>query len=501
MQGNSKSLEEPADLSFNTQASPEPTSSERIEDRPTDVLQAVSRKDAPARPVLSRLSAIVETCLIIGGPLASFFLLPRDMKGDGAVRYQALVSLLFEHRIPDMKYSLVGPFFSLPLIWIGKHLGHPVDWALVYNQILFSVSLLVSYLLLRNHIERAVLRKFYLLLIIASMVVAHLAFFYGEVFTALCVGFGVLIVYLRFAAPAGWLVIAIGVANTPAALGGLALLLLKRIFDSKRLRYGLVLFAALAFMGLNDWLQRGNPLDGGYSDDHGAITFMPYSGLPGFSYPLFFGILSLLFSFGKGLFFFAPGLLLPVRKTLLRHKQGNQIPLYRAYLLWLAFVVGLVLVYARWWAWYGGVFWGPRFLLFASIPASFALAIRLLYCKESSLGVNLLTLVVFALSVWVCIDGAVYQWSTSLFNTMPAICTQNNFNLEMVCYFIPEFSQLWLPFVHHYALDVPKMLFMGYIILAAIYLALPLCLQIGRQTGELLRKYSQLYLPLKEWRI
>jgi hypothetical protein len=501
MQRNNKSLEESADLSFNIPDSPAQESSESLEDRPTDVVPAVPRNGAPVDFAFSRLGAVIDACLIVGGLLAIFFLLPRSMKGDGGVRYQALITLLVEHRIPDMKYSLVGPFFSLPLVWIGRHLGHPVDWALVYNQILFGLSLLVSYLLLRNHINRAILRRFYLLLIIASMFVAHLAFFYGEVFTALCVGFGVLIVYLRFAAPAGWLVIAVGVANTPAALGALGMLLFKRIFDSKRLRSVLVFCAALAFIGLNDWLQRGNPFDGGYADDHGAVTIMPYSGLPGFSYPLFFGILSLLFSFGKGLFFFAPGLLLPVRKTLLRHKEENQLPLYQVYILWLAFVVGLVLVYARWWAWYGGVFWGPRFLLFASIPASFALAVRLLYCRESSLGVNLLTLVVFALSVWVCIDGAVYQWSTSLFNTMPAICTQNNFNLEMVCYFIPEFSQLWLPFVHHYALDTPKLLFMGYILLVAIYLGLPLCLQIGRQTIELLRKYSPIYLPLKEWRI
>jgi hypothetical protein len=501
MQGNSKSLEEPADLSFNTQASPEQTSSERIEDRPTDVLQAVSRKDAPVHPASSRLSAIVETCLIIGGLLAIFFLLPRDMKGDGAIRYQDLLQVIIHHRIPASRYSLVGPSFALPLVWIGRKLGNPVNWALVYNQVLFGLSLLVSYVLLRNHVNRAILRKFYLLLIIASMFVAHLAFFYGEVFTALTVGFGILIVYLRFAAPPGWLLIALGVANTPAAIGGLLLLALKRVIDSKRLRYGLIVFAALALIGLNNWLQNGSPFNSGYGIDVGAKTIMPYSGLPGFSYPIFFGLLSVLLSFGKGLLFFAPGLLLPVRKTLLSRKEENQIPLYQVYILWIAFLTGLVLVYAHWWGWYGGVFWGPRYLLFASIPASFALAIRLLYCKESSLGVNLLTLVVFALSVWVCIDGAVYQWSTSLFNTMPAICTQNNFNLEMVCYFIPEFSQLWLPFVHHYALDVPKMLFMGYIILAAIYLALPLCLQIGRQTVELLRKYSQVYLPLKGWRL
>ena len=39
-------------------------------------------------------------------------------------------------------------------------------------------------------------------------------------------------------------------------------------------------------------------------------------GRPGFSYPLFFGELSALLSFGKGLAFYAPGLILPIRRAL-----------------------------------------------------------------------------------------------------------------------------------------------------------------------------------------
>ena len=40
---------------------------------------------------------------------------------------------------------------------------------------------------------------------------------------------------------------------------------------------------------------------------------------------------------------------------------------------------------------------------------------------------------------------------------------------------------------------------MSYVIIAAAYLILPLCIQIVRQSGEPVRKYSQLYLPLKRW--
>lgn len=448
----------------------------------------------------ARLNAAIETSLIILGILAIFFLLPRDMKGDGLLRYQALLRIVIDHHLADSRYSLIGPAFALPLVWSGRKLGDPIAWALVYNQVLFGLSILLSYILLRTQIKRAVLRKFYLLLIMASMFVAHLAFFYGEVFTALTVGFGLLIVCARFAALPGWLLIALGVANSPATVGGLVLVVLKRAFERKRLRYSLVLGAALALMGLNNWLQRGNPFNPGYGDDVGFKTVMPYSGLPGFSYPIFFGLLSILLSFGKGLFFFAPGLLLPVRKTLLRHQQEQGLPLWQVYTLWIAFLAGLVLVYAHWWGWYGGVFWGPRFFLFAAIPASFALAIRLLACKEASLAVNALTLVALLLSVWVCIDGAIYQWSTSLFNAMPAVCTQNHFNLEMLCYYTPEFSALWLPFVQHVSLDLPQTLFLGYVVVAAAYLALPLCIRLGRQTGQALRTYGPTLSP-RGWRI
>ncbi|MBO0777813.1 MAG: hypothetical protein J2P37_03205 [Ktedonobacteraceae bacterium] len=457
-----------------------------------------AKEHTASTTLMPHLSAFIETGLIVVGLLATFFLLPRTLGNDGALRYKDLVALL-SHQAADSKYSLIGPIFSLPLLLIGRKLGHPEDWIRVYNQVLFALSLLINYFVLRNHIDRGLLRKFFLLLIVASMFVAHLAFFYGEVFTALCAGFGILAIYLRFAAPAGWLALVLGVANTPATLAGLGLMALKRVIDNRRFRYLLVIIAAAALIALESWLRRGNPLGSGYADDHGFPTIMPYSGRPGFSYPLFFGVLSLLFSFGKGLLFFAPGLLLPVRKTLLKwHPQGSRIPLDRVYILWLCFLVGLIFIYAQWWAWYGGPFWGPRFLLFASIPASFALATRLHY-RDAGLPVNLLTLGIFVLSVWVCIDGSIYQWATSP-RQIP-LCVGNNYNLEMICYYTPEFSPLWLPFVKHYSLSIQQILYLAYILISAAYLITPLAIQIVQQIRALVRKYGKDYLKAGTWRI
>jgi cbb3-type cytochrome oxidase subunit 3 len=82
------------------------------------------------------------------------------------------------------------------------------------------------------------------------------------------------------------------------------------------------------------------------SQSHGFQTVLPYSGKIGYSYPFLLGLLSILFSFGKGIIFYCPGLLLvgwawksisnPVERKLL--------------ILWFLIVLGLILVYASWWA-------------------------------------------------------------------------------------------------------------------------------------------------------
>ena len=241
------------------------------------------------------------------------------------------------------------------------------------------------------------------------------------------------------------------------------------------------------------WIRRGSPLNTGYQSDAGSRTLMPYSGEPGFSYPIFFGLLSILFSFGKGLFFFAPGLLLPVRNKLLKLQQEIKLDLYAVYTLWISFLVGLVLVYSHWWAWYGGWFWGPRFLLFASIPASFALAVRLQY-RDSSLKANLLTLLVLALSVWVGIDGAVfYQKNLS-------ICMAQNFSYEFLCHYVPEFSVLWRPFVVTAQLDMKEIAYVVYSVIVFVYLSFPLFASIVKQTIVKTENFKRVYLDLKSWR-
>ena len=92
------------------------------------------------------------------------------------------------------------------------------------------------------------------------------------------------------------------------------------------------------------------------------------------------GLASIVFSFGRGLLFFAPGLAL----WLSSHTRRAATEVRSVLVPMLLVVLGMVLVYAKWWAWYGGLSWGPRFFAFAALPASLLVALRIGLAGESA---------------------------------------------------------------------------------------------------------------------
>ncbi len=217
------------------------------------------------------------------------------------------------------------------------------------------------------------------------------------------------------------------------------------------------------------WIRRGGPLSSGQEGYLGVKTVLTYSGKRGFSYPFVLGLLSILVSFGRGLVFFMPGLLLGLaRRTRLLLKE------YRLLAgLMLIYVAGLVLVYAKWWAWYGGLSWGPRFFVFAAIPASLFIAVRIQHVGESVLA-DAITLLVLAISAWVGVSGAVADLASLDF------CVKDNFAHEAFCWYVPEYSSLWRPVVSFPELTLSKALVLAWCALVFFYLAAPLVLAIGR---------------------
>ena len=407
---------------------------------------------------MRKILETADLALVGIGLVLIYALSPFAIHGDGAVRFDALSQLLARGDVSTTPYSLVGPLISAPL-WLVGHLHGTSDWwSARFNFILFIGALGAFYRVFVPDLGRRATLRFLLLLTTASMFPHHLGSYYGEAFTALFVGMGLAFVAAR-GAVRGWSLAVLGVANTPASLVGFGLAASGWASYRRHAKYLVPVAVAGALVMGEAWLRRGGPFVTGYESNAGARTVLPYSGLPGFSYPFILGVLSIFFSFGKGLLFFAPGLLFA--PALLRQPSSAA---RTTLALWLLFLAGLVLVYARWWAWYGGVFWGPRFFLFASLPAALAL-VMWLRLPVRSWTAEAAALIVIVWSFWVGVNGAVYGLS----GTEVEICTANQYALEFLCWYVPEFSPLLRPLLVPRALSAIEYTALAYAAVACLY--------------------------------
>jgi len=434
--------------------------------------------------LFSPLRAKVEWALIAIAYFMLFFGL-HWVGADGGDRFDGLTELLGQHKIPATRYSIVGPFFSAPLWYLGKVLlKDPRLGCAYYNLVLLGVFLVLLARLLKDSLDPTTLRRFLLVLVAGSMFANHIQAYYAEVFTAVCVGTGIVCVCLRRAAGLGWTAIVLGSANTPGVGLGAAAVCFYFATDRRHARYVLPLLAIGAIIALEAFLRKGGKT--GYEGVRQNTTLMPYSGKPGFSYPLLLGLLSLTMSFGKGIVFYAPGVFAPVKDLL----QGKEA-LLKTHRVWLLFLAGLMLVYAKFCGWYGGVFWGPRYLFFASVPASFALALNL--GARRSFGRSLVTLGMLTLSAWVCAEGSV--WGEDKLDA----CWTNNYALEHLCWYVPEFSAWIRPFISARPLKTVDFIFLGVYAVTYLYLATPIAISLLREAFPRCKAQVQRWLEWRAW--
>jgi hypothetical protein len=399
--------------------------------------------------------------LLVLGLLIFFFVLPHNIEGDGRLRYQALQAWLSGGGIPDTKYPLIGSLPSVPLMLLGHVIASPEWWVARYNVIVYAAGLGLLYVFLRGRVAGDVLGTFMLLLGTTAMLPNSLTGFGAETFTAMAVGTG-LVAWSVGRWKTATVLLGVGVANMPASFVGLALAMGWWAWREKRIRALAPLVLAAGLWMVENTVRRKAPFSTGYGGDHGFRTMLPYSGLPGFSYPTFFGVLSLLFSFGKGLLFFAPGLILAFGRGMEALR-----PIRELVVLWILYLAGLVVVYGSWWAWYGGFTWGPRFLIFASLPASLLLAAQIRRAPRSLLALSLV-LAALLLSVWVGIDGQTFG------RFAQDTCTVNHYHRESFCWYVPEFSVLWTPFVFHAHVSWADLVLMAYAVGTTTYVSYPL---------------------------
>ena len=413
----------------------------------------------------------LELALIFLGWLFLWAFEPHHVEADGAVRFQALRELLEHGRWSPTEFPMLGTVLSAPLYLLGRWVQSPEWWVARYNLVLAGLGLVLFWRLLRGRVEGTVLRGFLLLLLTGSMLTHQLSAYGAETFNVLALGLG-LAAWTGGRQVLGGAALALGMANVPGTSVGVALALGDWGIRHRRLRAALPLLGfALLWLGEN-WLRRGHPLNTGYEHNAGYRTVLPYSGQPNFSYPLPLGVLQLLLSFGKGLLFFAPGLFLvfPAARRALRPVR----PFQRA-CLWV--VVGLLLVYGQWWAWYGGYSWGPRFLVFAAIPASLRLAAECAHAPRRVLPL-LAVLGALLLALWGGFDGAVLRfWKQE-------VCTASNYAVEAFCWDVPEFSVLFTPFIWPPRLEPGGWLLLAYALVVAVRLGARPAVSLVRRLAD-----------------
>ncbi len=84
------------------------------------------------------IQAIFETGPIVAGLLALILLLPHQLVADDLYRFQGLSELLNQGKLSNMRYSLVGPAFSIPFWLLGKVYETSAWWRERYNLFLFA---------------------------------------------------------------------------------------------------------------------------------------------------------------------------------------------------------------------------------------------------------------------------------------------------------------------------------------------------------------------------
>ncbi len=422
------------------------------------VRSAASDTDKPpVRDIPSRIA----WALLALGFLLFFFVLPHTIEGDGRLRFEALQGWLDGQGISDTKYRLIGSLPSIPFMLLGHIVASPEWWVSRYNVAVYAAGVALLYWLLRGRIANDVLYSFLLLLGTTGMLTNSLTGFGAETFTAMAVGTG-LVAWSIGHWKTGAVVLGLGVANQPASLVGLIFALGWWGWRMKQIRAFVPIVLAAGLWLAENILRRKSFLSTGYGNDRGFQTLLPYSGMPGFSYPTFFGVLSLLFSSGKGILFFTPGLVLVFRRGLDELRSVREI-----LILWALFLAGMVVVYGSWWAWYGGFTWGPRFLIVASLPASLLLAAQVRR-PPRSLAALIVVLAVLMLSLWVGIDGQAFG------RYAQGACAANRYALESICWYVPEFSVLWTPFVFQAPLTLQDAVLIAYAVAVTVYVAYPL---------------------------
>jgi hypothetical protein len=441
---------------------------------------------------VDRALARWEIFLLVLGVAFYLFEFSHGIHGDGSVRYDALLATLRSGHVAPMVYSYVHPLVSAPLLLGGYLYKDGFWWICRFNAFFF---LAVTYFAARESgrwpgWNAAHARRLALLLLGATMFPKHVTDYYAEVFSACTILLAILF-FQRGRHALAMLAVCLSVWNTVATLVGGAFLLAFFAARSKRLRFLLVVpLLPLGFL-LENWVKYGEFYPSAYvALQVGPHMPLPYAMGPGFTYPLFFGLLNVFLSFGRGLLFFTPALVFLFHPRVWRG-DGRSRELILASALYLA---GITLVYSKYFAWHAGAFWGPRYFLFASVLAAYLLATVGGDREDSPFWRSVWVLLTLA-SCWVACQGVMF--GTDFLDD----CYRDAHELEFTCFYVPEYSVLWRFFIVAPPVTGRRVAYLAYFALVAITLCGPVVRQLaGEAIGRAHRAWRELG-PASGWKI
>ncbi|MDP3898311.1 MAG: hypothetical protein Q8Q62_16710 [Mesorhizobium sp.] len=367
----------------------------------------------------------------------------RTPQADGQVRYRTFLDMFSGEAAEFSKYSNVQPFLAKMVDILARTIysGLPEQAIPRYFELSLVLASSIAFLIVDKDWRRPALVGALLPL---SMLSHYLGQFYAEITSSTLMALGFLLFH-RSRGPTGLmigaLVGALGIANTYVLMGPLCAVVVLAAWrqwrghdeDARLLQFLLATLAIAVTAVMVDLLVKGQLFDNPYAGpgENGFRTILPYSGRPGFSYPVLLGLISNIFSFGKSIFLFNPFLIL----LFVRDYK------YKSYAL--TFLISALLLYSTWWSWYGGFSFGTRFYIFAIIPSVIVFVDGLLKPARDA-RFRHLEPVVLLWAIWLATCGKYFAQ-----DGIAPICVANDYALEAFCWYVPEFSPLIHPVVSH----------------------------------------------------
>lgn len=383
-------------------------------------------------------------CIVVAAVLVVFVVLaslPTSPSGDDRQRREAVFALAAGHGHVT-KYALIMPMMAAVPYRVGRALGLGT-WVLDNFVLLLWVpwSLLLGARLARLRDVKFAVGVVTLTTI--SMFALYVTLFNVEAFALMLVSYGALLVLddvRTRTRVVGMLLLAVGAASVPVqalALGVVGVVLLLR-----RRNVWCLLAAVIAVaISIADatWTKGHFSISKYPSESYEYGNLLQWGEIANFGFPIVFGLVGVLFSFGRGLLWFQPAFFA-------RSVDDRDDVVRRWRRTMTLFVVVMIPVYSKWWAWYGGFSFGPRFFLLAVVPAAVVVTERLQLAR--SVGSWLVGVALAAWSAWVAIAAAVFY-------LMPAtnlMCRKDDFANLSVCWYFSEYSPLLNPLWEHWHL-------------------------------------------------